>query len=645
MSIITIIYTLASALTHGYNPATIRPLSHTYIGTPIIPLPKPYGTSKKTMTLLLEHIHAYLRGGSKLSKQQLENSIDDNHLHGSFIGHYPDSKQPHWKPNTEYNFNNETIEMKEKAHEHARFNKQRSNSLPLDREIPDIRNVQCKKQWYYNDSIMLPNVSIIIIFYNEQLSTLLRSIHSVLNRTPRNILHEIILVDDGSDENAPWLLYKQSLEQHIQLLPKTYLVKLTERNGLMFARNTGGFLSTGKILVFLDSHIEVTKGYIEPLVGRIVENNKNVVVPVIDNINADTFEYYKGGIDILGHTWGLNQIGILNDNNLNLNDNINPMITPIMAGGLLGISRTFFIDDLGMYDPLMKVWGGEEMELSFRIWLCGGIKSKLECLPCSHIGHVFRSSKYWKGQVYKVNHEIIKYNKIRASFWMDKFSELSNLSLQTSLSNDNNMEFYKSIKKRLDCKPFSWYLKNVNTQLLKSLYRIIGNNKDIDNSNSMNNMFQSKGYVKNNITGTCLDQLHLKQPGAPFGIYPCHGLGGSQSMVFSNTGLIMPGDRLTANCLTRDRYDDHKIKQYSCTDNINTQVWNMSFIDNKNDSVLIRSAFDGKCLGVVLESDDLNISAYSLKVMVCGGDLQAYQEWHWETLIMQDEGNKDSWTV
>ncbi|PXF39434.1 Polypeptide N-acetylgalactosaminyltransferase 1 [Gracilariopsis chorda] len=249
-------------------------------------------------------------GGAKIPFM-LKPERDDEHMHGRHIAEI--NGIPHWTP-TPLDFSAQTAEEKQKAHTNCSFNRLRSDSLPLDRRISDVRPKLCKKGWFYENTAKLPTTSVVIVFYNEPLSTLLRSIHSVLNRTPQRLLKEIILVDDGSDDNAPWLLEGGELDYHLDLLPKIMIARLKGRNGLMAARNSGASLASGDTITFLDSHVEVGPGWIQPLLGRIAEGLREgidrVVVPSIDSIDADSFEYKRGGIDILGHSWGLTQTGL-----------------------------------------------------------------------------------------------------------------------------------------------------------------------------------------------------------------------------------------------------------------------------------------------------------------------------------------------
>jgi Glycosyl transferase family 2 len=73
-----------------------------------------------------------------------------------------------------------------------------SELISLRRTLPDIRDDYCKNQTYIN----LPKASVIIIFHNEAWSMVLRTMHSVLDRSPDELLEEIIFVDDCSDRGS-----------------------------------------------------------------------------------------------------------------------------------------------------------------------------------------------------------------------------------------------------------------------------------------------------------------------------------------------------------------------------------------------------------------------------------------------------------
>ena len=151
--------------------------------------------------------------------------------------------------------------------------------------------------------------------------------------------------------------------------------------GLIRARIAGVQAARGEILVFLDSHCEATTGWLEPLVARIVEvkesermmklclswsyqNEAHVVSPVIDIINKDSMIYTPANSNIKGgftphltFRWEvLSKEEVLQRKD----DPASPIHTPSIAGGLFAISKRYF-EHLGVYDPGMEIWGGENV--------------------------------------------------------------------------------------------------------------------------------------------------------------------------------------------------------------------------------------------------------------------------------------------
>ena len=133
--------------------------------------------------------------------------------------------------------------------------------------------VRCKKVEFHPN---LPDTTVIIIFHNEARSTLLRTIWSVLDRSPPKLLKEVIIVDDFSDRGLCWrsvdfnkriifsfvfleYLHKM-LEDDIKPMKKVKLLRTQKREGLIRARLKGAYAATGQALVFLDSHCECAEG-------------------------------------------------------------------------------------------------------------------------------------------------------------------------------------------------------------------------------------------------------------------------------------------------------------------------------------------------------------------------------------------------
>lgn len=190
-----------------------------------------------------------------------------------------------------------------------------------------ISRYRCRNKDYAK---YLPDTSVIIVFHNEAWSTLLRTVHSVINRSPKTLIKEIILVDDASERD----FLGKKLEDYVaQLQTSVRIFRTGKRSGLIRARLLGAknakvrmrmrengiadcphFIALllrvtynldlscfqGKVLTFLDAHCECTEGWLEPLLHEIAIDKKSVVCPIIDVISDNNFEYVTAS----DMTWG-----------------------------------------------------------------------------------------------------------------------------------------------------------------------------------------------------------------------------------------------------------------------------------------------------------------------------------------------------
>eukprot|EP00933_Yihiella_yeosuensis_P022208 TRINITY_DN1747_c7_g1_i1.p1 TRINITY_DN1747_c7_g1~~TRINITY_DN1747_c7_g1_i1.p1 ORF type:complete len:374 (-),score=53.06 TRINITY_DN1747_c7_g1_i1:177-1298(-) len=370
----------------------------------------------------------------------------------------------------------------------------------------------------------------------------------------------------------------------------------------MLARMEGAWRAKGEVVVFLDSHIEASEGWLEPLLARIKENRRHVVVPNILGIHFNDFNYQgASGLGVLSFSWTLGQ----RPQPIPNGDYVSFHKSPIMAGGLFASDRSFFMH-LGGYDPEMKLYGGEEMEIGFRTWQCGG---EIEFVPCSHVYHIFRECAYWQGTdsagvAYKVPGVEITRNKLRAAaVWMDEYAKLTEYASPPLPGGVTlgDLEPRKRLREKLQCKSFDWYLKNVATDI-----------------HAPSTEGLRAGALSNLGLQACVDTLGSDRPG----LYPCHGQHGTQGLVMDGAGKILIPLLMYEKCLSMTRGGGNSILLTRClpesSDRENLQHWVL-----EPDTKFFKRKGTSSCLAGVQGS-----VPYKLRVEQCDAS-NSLQKWEW----------------
>jgi polypeptide N-acetylgalactosaminyltransferase len=306
----------------------------------------------------------------------------------------------------------------------------------------------------------LPLTSVIVIFYDEPWSLILRCLHSIYNRTPHDVLKEMILVNDKSNDTELGPRIEKYAKENFGDKVKYFMN--SERKGLIVTRMEGARRALGEVIVFLDSHMEVNVNWLPPLVEPIVLNRKTATVPIIDSISPFTLEYQSLGQGSRGSfDWTLTYqwLPLTKDYQNEPGDNYQ---LSAMTGGAYAINREYFFE-LGGYDEGMVVWNGENYELSFKLHLCGG---NLIQIPCSHVAHTTKHRMAYREVNYNVDFSARNLKRV-AEVWMDEYKEaLYRTDPKRYALDPGDLTKALKLKNDLNCKPFKFYLEVIAPDLV-----------------------------------------------------------------------------------------------------------------------------------------------------------------------------------
>lgn len=224
----------------------------------------------------------------------------------------------------------------------------------------------------------------------------------------------------------------------------------------------GAKRARGDVIVFLDSHIEVNVNWLPPLLEPIAKNPRTATVPIFDSFSPFTLEYQllsqgsRGSFDwTLTYQW----LELTEEFQKHPGDNYQ---LSVMTGGAYAINREFFFQ-LGGYDEGMRVWNGENYEMSFKLHLCGG---DLIQVPCSHVAHTTKHRTPYREESYGFDYSARNLKRV-AEVWMDEFKEALYKSDPEKFSIDaGDLKRATELREKLKCKPFKYFLDVIAPDIL-----------------------------------------------------------------------------------------------------------------------------------------------------------------------------------
>eukprot|EP00929_Paragymnodinium_shiwhaense_P050334 TRINITY_DN25345_c0_g1_i1.p1 TRINITY_DN25345_c0_g1~~TRINITY_DN25345_c0_g1_i1.p1 ORF type:complete len:412 (-),score=45.91 TRINITY_DN25345_c0_g1_i1:539-1720(-) len=288
-------------------------------------------------------------------------------------------------------------------------------------------------------------ISVVLPCLNET-TNMINTVRSFCERTPSDVLQEILVVDDGS---SPPL--SEILDREIDEKCRTRVLRHSSPQGLMVAKQTGGDAAAGKYIGFFDCHVAPNVGWYKEIIHLLQEKPERLVVPQIGDLNMTSWDQKEHGALTAKCYVTLNADFWWYDDESEY--------MPAISGGLVATSQQWWRQS-GGYERGMHGWGGENSDQSLRAWLCGGdiVRAK-----SSIVAHMWRTGDPKTKAHYRVTN-IQTDNQARvAAAWFDEFAHVFRGGASLA---DLNVTDVMERKKALNCKPFAHFLHR-----FRKLYR------------------------------------------------------------------------------------------------------------------------------------------------------------------------------
>jgi GT2 family glycosyltransferase len=224
---------------------------------------------------------------------------------------------------------------------------------------------------YLGELPLAPRISVVTITRNEgpELEATLRNLRETA--PPGQV--QWIVVDDASTDDSTGFL---------DSLPDVAVLR-SPGLGVARARNFGAEHASGDIILFADAHVRAPQDWHLPIIDALRDKRVGAVAPGIYSLarpECRGFGLSLAGPD-LRSPW-LHKTGS------------SPYPVPVLPGCFLAMRRETY-RQTGGYDSGMRQLGGNDAELSCRLWLSG---YELKVVPDLEIGHLFRSTAPYPAQ-------------------------------------------------------------------------------------------------------------------------------------------------------------------------------------------------------------------------------------------------------